>query len=1120
MKKYSYLKIILAFLFIILFSHIALWSTPAKNVSWLNQCYYKIVGKKSDNTTYFKDWTLASNCDTWIDFTTLWVPDGTYTVFLKWNDNTATWDPKSFDGEPAVDPTNKYGITSWPNALDPNETYKVDTTAPTCILKEIRFLSGFSDNQYYNSWKFYYKWVAWSGAFEVVIESDDTSNWANTNVAKIKEIQFPTLLWATPTTQTFTNSGKVTVVWKYIWSWNNTDNYDILNNATKKFCYDNSLNASSLTGNAGTKLIFQDGNHVLTGITSLILTPDTDVPTVWASVFNQFTNGITFKSWNDGLWADLSIFAWASVTNAKYFSALNNRQITLPNFRDVDSWLKSFNIKIEKHDAPSVMVNYARPLTNDINKITDLTNLNITHDFSLVDNDYNGTSWYRTYSWTLDTLDLSWSIVESNKICDMVWNCVDVDTPEFKVVSNEPIIASNTDLFSWVQWSKHNLDGSYSWNSLSMRSNLNDTHTTITNFEDKYWNTIVPVNGAKDVKLNLVFNNSLWCDQYNAPNDWDCVDIKIKNNNQFLNWIINPAVNEHHNYNYTLNNYNQFVGWNLKLELTSAVPTKDEYKLFGDTASLYGSLPAKLQLLNLKIEVEDKTLYGWLGENGGYLELANSASNKPDYKWFPVINYNYIDDIFPLVEWQQKTVKIANIVSDSNLDWYKLETEIGTNNLFLHFTGIYLTAWNTLTGSDNYDILKNIWFATGYGNWEINYTANDMYNFLPKTIGWISGTNTKFALTSRLNYKVWTKYALIPGIQSWFKDFGPHFDGDFLNAPGYADDSNVTLAEIDVRWKTQTRNDGWIAWWTWAVTTTSNLKDYSTISLYDIKTEINKNVDNYLNGLNRNTWIVAGWVELNLTSFTTTPANTWLSTQNWQILYFKDTDVTINCSWDCDISGKKTVIVENGNIFVKSNMKYNNNNSIIWFILIGNKDSGSKSQFRVSNNITNWVWVIYSDWPVISVDNSNNIIYDGSSVPNTKLANQLYWKWSFATRNTVGWAIKNNAWFCPYGTPDYKKTSCTIEKAQWYDLIYLRRYTRMNANVYGVTNNPMWDGKVPANIDVVSVKTIWWDSYSQVVGWISNLTTWTLPKPSKMNLNAPMIIEYDSKLQSAPPLCF
>lgn len=1115
MNKYTFLKITFIYFILVSFTSIAFWA-PAENVSGLNKCYYKITGTWSNNAPYVWSW-IQTNCDASLDFNSLWLPDGIYTLQIKWTDNTANWDVKSFNGEASADTANKYGITYWPNSSDPNETYKIDTTAPTCVLKEIRLLSGFSNNQYYNNGKLYYKWVSWSWAFEVVIESDDTNNGSNPIVSKIKEIQFPTLLWATPTTQTFTNSGKVTVIGKYVWSWNNTDNYDILNNAAKKFCHDNALNDSSLTGNASTKLVFQDGNYTLTGITSLILTPDSDIPTVWGSVFDEFTNGITYKWWNDGLWADTWIFASASVTNSKFFSALNGRQLNLPAFQDLDSWLKSFNIKIEKHDAPSTMTVYTRPLTTDTNRVINLTNLSLTHNFSLVDNDYNGTSWYRTYTWSLETLNLWWAVIESDKICDMVGNCVNVHTPEFKVVSNEPIIAANTDLFSWVYGSKHNLNGNYSGSSLSMRSNMTDTHTTIANIEDQYGNAVVPVIGARNVVIHTVFNNSLGCDQYNSYAAWDCVDIKFKNNTTFLNWFSNPTLWETDDFTYVLNNYNQFVGGNLTLELASAVPTKNEYTLLWNTTSLYGSNPAKLQLTDLEIEVIEQTPYTWLWENST-LELANAPANQSDYRWFPIINYNYVDDVFPLIEWQQKTVKIANIVSDSNLDGYKLETKLWTNNLFLHFTGVYLTAGNVLTWVNNYDILKNVWFVSGYGNGQINYTSNDMYNFLPKTIGWVSSSNTTFWLNTKLNYKVWSKYALIPGIQSWL-NFWPNTDACFLNPSCYSSWSQVTLAEIDVRWKTQTRNDGGTAGWTWAVAT-STLKDYSTISLYDVKTEINKNVDKYLNGLNRADGFVSGWVTLNLTNYTTTPINKWLSTQNWQILYFKDTDVTIDCAWDCNISGKKTLIVENWNVFVKSNMKYSNNTSIIWFILIGNTDSGSKSQLRISNNITNWVWVIYSDWPVISVDNSNNIIYDGSSVINTKLANQLYWKGSFATRNTVWWAIKNSAWFCPYGTPDYKKTSCTIEKAQWYDLIYLRRYTRLDASAYGVTNNPMWDGKVPANIDVTPVKTIWWDSYTQVAGWISTLTSWTLPKPTKMNLNAPLIIEYDSKLQSTPPLCF
>lgn len=63
----------------------------------------------------------------------------------------------------------------------------------------------------------------------------------------------------------------------------------------------------------------------------------------------------------------------------------------------------------------------------------------------------------------------------------------------------------------------------------------------------------------------------------------------------------------------------------------------------------------------------------------------------------------------------------------------------------------------------------------------------------------------------------------------------------------------------------------------------------------------------------------------------------------------------------------------------------------------------------------------------------------------------------------------------------------------------------------------MGDGKVPVNIDRTNVKIAGGDTYKESDGtFISGSST--LPKPTKNNLNAPFIIEYDSQTQTNPPL--
>lgn len=1107
------------FIIILLFSYqySSYWYEAIKNISWNNKCYYKVEWTKYDNTSYIKDWS-ETNCDTSIDFNSLWIPDWVYNLYLKWDDRVTLWDTKSYSWETNITKSNKQWIkVFWP--------YKVDTTAPSCLLKEIRFLAWESNNQYYNSWKFYYKSTSpASWKFELLIESDDTSNWVNINTSKIQKIEFPTILWAKPNTQTFTNSWKVLVVWRYEWSWSQNDAFDILNNSSKIFCHDNAWNSSYLFWSINTKVVFEDWSSV-TWIPSLILTPDWTIPTVSWTTYSEMTNWIEYKTWNDWLWSYSTIYAW-NTSVWKYIAALNNREIKLPTFRDTWSWLKTFQVKIEKSDDKNYPINnvsYKKQLSWTSSLVNNLTDTSVIHDFSLVDIDLSSNG-YRNYSWDIETLDLWWNVVKTNEICDMVWNCIPSPTPDFKVIANSPILALNTNILWWNKWTKHNLNDNYNWNSTNMRANLLDTHNTLVYFEDKYWNYIVPVTWVKNIRLNIEFENTLWCNQYSGSWVWDCVDFTFKNwSNNLLNWSVNPSWSEFKNFNYTFDNYNQF-DWLLKINLKSAIPTKDEYTISWTSNSLYWDLTAKLQLNNLQIKVDNLLVYSWIWENASYFNIANSPSNKPIYKWDPIINYNLLWTIYPLVEWQEKTIDLWKITNDSTrLTNYELETKLWTNNFFLQFNNIKLTNWNiktwwmTTAWSEKYYVVKNSPTSLIDWYWKIP-SWSDLYNFIPKTIWWINNSSTKIALYSILNYEVWWKIIKIPSVQSWFEDNWIHIDSDFSNNSLYNNDSNITLSEIDIRWITQTRTTTlWTSAWSWAVTTdNATYKDISSIKLYDLKTQVNKNVEKILAWSDKTKW--TEWSNT-ITSFDFS-IQWWLKLNNNNIIYFKDRDVTIDCSNTCNISGKKTIIVENGNIILKDNLKYSDNNSILWIILVWNKD-WSKSQLRISEEITNWVWIVYSEWPIVSVNPWNTKLYDWTNTSNTNLVNQLYWKWSFASRNTVWWSIKDNKWVCPYWTLEYNKTTCTIEKAQWYDLIYLRRYARINAWLYWITWIwPMWDSKVPVNLDKIAIKTAWGHLYSKVVSWNSTKTTWNLPEPEKNNLNAPLILEFDSKIQTSPPPWF
>lgn len=104
---------------------------------------------------------------------------------------------------------------------------------------------------------------------------------------------------------------------------------------------------------------------------------------------------------------------------------------------------------------------------------------------------------------------------------------------------------------------------------------------------------------------------------------------------------------------------------------------------------------------------------------------------------------------------------------------------------------------------------------------------------------------------------------------------------------------------------------------------------------------------------------------------------------------------------------------------------------------------------------------------------------------------------------------------CPFGTPEYGLASCNDDKAHQYDLIYLRRYARADKSEYsGVMGNPMGDGKVPVGIDKTDVKIAGGIKFAATT---ANKTVDSAGLRTFSNVDTPLAVEYDSRLQTIPP---
>lgn len=145
------------------------------------------------------------------------------------------------------------------------------------------------------------------------------------------------------------------------------------------------------------------------------------------------------------------------------------------------------------------------------------------------------------------------------------------------------------------------------------------------------------------------------------------------------------------------------------------------------------------------------------------------------------------------------------------------------------------------------------------------------------------------------------------------------------------------------------------------------------------------------------------------------------------------------------MNGKRTVLVIGGNVYIKSNLYYANNKSLLGIIAL--KDAqGRGGNIYIDPGVTNVVGSLFASKSLLSYgyDSSDGTYKEfGSSTSLKVLKNQLHIYGSVFTENTVGGSRKSIP-ECPYYI---SKASCTSAVAQKYDLNYLRRYYRVN-NVY------------------------------------------------------------------------
>jgi len=215
--------------------------------------------------------------------------------------------------------------------------------------------------------------------------------------------------------------------------------------------------------------------------------------------------------------------------------------------------------------------------------------------------------------------------------------------------------------------------------------------------------------------------------------------------------------------------------------------------------------------------------------------------------------------------------------------------------------------------------------------------------------------------------------------------------------------------------------------------------------------------------------------------------DSWNSTNWWKvlgaILYYEFIDWSNAVIWDgsqLSITWKKTLIVRWWNLRITQNIINTTWSDILWIIVL-KWENWLWGKVYIDSNVDEVDAIIYADksiiWYNINYDNGNSdtiIKHEIDwNINNDVLDNQLYIYWSIFTENTI-WASRLNPPVCPFWTI-VEWITCNTVEAQKYDFNYLRTWLWANPNY---TGDPV---------------------------------TW---------LNYPIVIKYNSAVQSTPPPLF
>jgi len=657
--------------------------------------------------------------------------------------------------------------------------------------------------------------------------------------------------------------------------------------------------------------------------------------------------------------------------------------------------------------------------------------------------DWNSAIWGRIYSFKITYIkDEAW-----NETSDINW----IKIANYNVYSNHNNITTKV----FDNNDKSNLEDSNNiadWTPYDYKATI----------QDIYWNAIIPSSWInRTIDFNFDVTNTTDLDQYRKT--WDAIYLALPTKNNSTDYT---------NKLWTNNSFNNqapdsILDWRYDFKFKVYTPTNQE------TTAIWWFI-----INSVSFDVNSDL---W---NPSNIAIWNNSVNfnfKPLYK----TTFNWDQANYWFIEW---VIQNWNIDITNNNSWKSTSNK----KLYLEFW-----KWNRVTSNevDMYTLSPDEQVIEGHQTYVSD--LEDLIASYPSNVA----LNTKIiqnpgqTLTNLQEYYLSTHFAYTI---DWHNVV---YNSSVLGRDNYFDGPpsiwNATQVWIKVLWITyskkqkdiitnQEQNDIHILW---------------TINKSKLKENIRKNIYKIISNINWN----QGWSSNDIDNFGWT---TWNSSNKGKRLY--DNKVLyFDLSWVSEkvivtnwwtVSWQKTLIVKWWDLYIKWDIKYNSNSDILGIAVL--KDTNWKwGNIYIAPNVK-YIWAqIYADKAILSAIDG----YDGSANDNeisssevlpvntsqSTLKDQLYIKWQVFSENTI-WGSRENPPICPY----YDKASCDLDKAQKYDLNYLRRY-------YIYDSNHNW---IIDNLDVAANTGA---NYR-----------WTFDTSVYPYARYPVVIDYNPIVQITPPPLF